>query len=68
MNGIDFILFSKEKVPLTPIIVISGHDDFIYVREALKLGVKDYLLKPISRSDLASILHSLEKSNKDKAR
>ncbi|OCA81698.1 hypothetical protein A8F94_21495 [Bacillus sp. FJAT-27225] len=65
MNGIDFIRCSKEKFPLTPIIVLSGYDDFIYVRDALKLGVKDYLLKPISRSDLANILLSIDHSNKE---
>ena len=30
-----------------PILIISGYDDFAYVRSALKLGVTDYLLKPI---------------------
>lgn len=64
MNGIEFIRLSKEKLPLTPIIVLSGHDDFTYVREALKLGVKDYLLKPVSRSELATILLSIDQSNK----
>lgn len=68
MNGIDFISYFKKRHPLVSVIVISGHDDFIYVREALKLGVKDYLLKPISRSDLASTLQNIDKertSNND---
>ncbi|MBE1554540.1 response regulator transcription factor [Sporosarcina limicola] len=67
MNGIDFISYFKKRHPLVSVIVISGHDDFIYVREALKLGVKDYLLKPISRSDLASILQNInnEYANSD---
>ncbi len=60
MNGIDFITYFKKRHPSISVIVISGHDDFIYVREALKLGVKDYLLKPISRSDLASILQNID--------
>ena len=60
MNGIDFISYFKKRHPLVAVIVISGHDDYIYVREALKLGVKDYLLKPISRSDLASILQNID--------
>ncbi|WP_340741972.1 response regulator transcription factor [Sporosarcina sp. FSL K6-5500] len=68
MNGIDFISYFKKRHPLVSVIVISGHDDFIYVREALKLGVKDYLLKPISRSELASTLQNIDKertSNND---
>ncbi len=65
MNGIDFISFFREKHPLIPVVVISGHDDFVYVRESLKLGVKDYLLKPISRSDLVGVLINIEKNSTD---
>ncbi|PXW90115.1 AraC family two component transcriptional regulator [Pseudogracilibacillus auburnensis] len=59
MTGIDFITLLKEKHTEIPVIVISGYDDFLYVREALRLGVKDYLLKPISRKELASILDAI---------
>lgn len=59
MNGIDFIGLLSEKHPNIPVIVISGYDDYAYVREALKLGVKDYLLKPISPQELASILNNI---------
>lgn len=66
MNGLDFISYLKMRHPLVSVIVISGHDDFIYVREALKLGVKDYLLKPINRRDLASVLSNIKKSDPNK--
>lgn len=64
MTGIEFIRLLKEKNAGMPVIVISGHDEYVYVREALKLGVKDYLLKPISRQELASILDSIFISEK----
>ncbi|WP_407270171.1 response regulator [Radiobacillus sp. PE A8.2] len=64
MNGLDFITVSKEKYPSLPIIIISGYDDFAYAKEALRLGVDDYLLKPIGRSDLASTLERIEKRDK----
>lgn len=65
MNGIEFITLLKEKTPYVPVIVISGYDDYSYVREALKLEVKDYLLKPINRSELASILYKINEGEHD---
>lgn len=59
MDGINFITLLKEKYKEVPVIVVSGYDDFIYVREALRLGVKDYLLKPINRKELTSILETI---------
>ena len=37
-------------------IVITGHDDFEYARRALRLGVTDYLLKPIDDRELEAAL------------
>jgi YesN/AraC family two-component response regulator len=39
------------------IIVISGYDDFHLVKESFKLGVRDYLLKPVHSGDLAEVLN-----------
>jgi two-component system response regulator YesN len=43
-------------MPWVKIIVLSGHDEFSYAKEALTIGVTDYLLKPISSSDLMKTL------------
>lgn len=64
MDGLQFLSFLQDKLPDVPVIVISGYDDFSYVREAFKLGVKDYLLKPIKRSELASVLKKMEQEDK----
>ena len=40
--------------------IVSGYDDFEYAREALKLCVKDYLLKPVEEDVLAGMLGKLE--------
>lgn len=45
MNGVDFIRETKFKFPDIRIIVISGFDDFTYVRDAMKYGADDYILK-----------------------
>lgn len=47
LNGLDFIEKLKAVQPDALIIVITGYDDFKYAQKALRLGVFDYLLKPI---------------------
>ncbi|TYP79870.1 RICIN domain-containing protein [Paenibacillus methanolicus] len=45
MNGIELIQQVKRIAPDTEIVVLSSYDDFPFVRNALKLGAADYLLK-----------------------
>lgn len=53
-DGLDMI---KETLDYDYIaIIISGYDYFSYARRALKYGVTDYLLKPISLDDLNEAL------------
>lgn len=47
LNGLDFIEKLKTVQPDALILVITGYDDFKYAQKALRLGVFDYLLKPI---------------------
>lgn len=52
LNGIDLIRKLKENAQDCLIIIITGFDEFAYMQEAIKLQVFDYLLKPVSKSDL----------------
>ncbi|GHU06518.1 DNA-binding response regulator [Spirochaetia bacterium] len=52
MNGLELIRLCKETNPLLSILVISAYDKFDYVREALRCGVENYLLKPIDPDEL----------------
>ena len=45
MNGIELIRQIKEQYPFLYIIVLSCHDDFGYVKEAMRLGANEYILK-----------------------
>ncbi|MDQ1914788.1 response regulator [Paenibacillus sp. GD4] len=45
MNGIELIERVKSEYPETHIVVLSSHNDYEYVRKAMKLGVDDYILK-----------------------
>ena len=55
MNGLEFITKIDKK--FTPkIVIISGNNDYNFVRESFKLSVVDYLLKPIEFGELESIM------------
>lgn len=47
MNGLEFIEQLRSVLFDPVILVVSGYDDFDYAQKALRLGVYDYLLKPI---------------------
>lgn len=49
-----------SKAGLHPItVILSGHDEFKYARQALRYGAKEYLLKPVRAADILSCLLSL---------
>lgn len=56
MDGITFIEYIRTIYPDLKIIVISAYQDFEYARKCIELGVSRYLLKPISRKELAEAL------------
>lgn len=45
MDGIELIRMLKAKVRMPYTVILTAYDDFVYVREALKLGAKEFLLK-----------------------
>lgn len=71
MDGLALSRIVREEFPGIKIIIISGYDDFEYAREAISVGVDQYLLKPITRTNLRKVLQELkdkieqEKDQKD---
>lgn len=59
MNGLDFAALAKEIKPDVKIAVITGYDYFDYAVKALKTGIDDYILKPVSRKDIFELLQKL---------
>jgi len=55
MDGLELCRKVSASMPWTSIIIISGYDDFAYAKEAIYLGVKDYLLKPVSAQELRRV-------------
>ncbi|MEH7347960.1 response regulator transcription factor [Gottfriedia acidiceleris] len=62
MNGLELLKNLKDKRHKFVSIIISGHPDFEYAQEAIRLGVVNYLLKPVSKQKLIeAIEQALEK-------
>jgi two-component system, response regulator YesN len=47
MDGLELIRRAKEISPLTQFAILSGYDDFLYTKEAIRLKVTDYIKKPV---------------------
>jgi two-component system, response regulator YesN len=56
MDGLQMIEKAKIQNMDTEFIIISGHDEFDYARQAMKLGVKEYLLKPVESDEINRFL------------
>lgn len=60
MDGLELIRQIKDLYPNMHIIILSGYNDFEYAQQAIKLGVKDYLLKPLKIDYLKELLESVK--------
>lgn len=56
MDGLELCQFIYEYNLNLKIIIISGYDEFSFVKKAIKYGVQDYILKPIVIYDLKKAL------------
>jgi two-component system response regulator YesN len=59
MDGLQLSRLVRERLPATKIVILSGHDEFGYAQEAIKLGVAEYLLKPIGVREMRNLLARL---------
>ena len=60
MNGLKVIQLSRIKHPGTAFVIVSGYDDFAYCREALRLQITDYILKPVNYEEFGSCIDNLK--------
>lgn len=59
MNGLELSAIVRKRFPDTKIVLLSGHDEFEYARQALRLGVEDYCLKPLGSADILKLLREV---------
>ena len=60
MNGLKVIKMRRIKHPDTAFIIVSGYDDFSYCREALRLKITDYILKPVNYEEFGTCIDNLK--------
>jgi two-component system response regulator YesN len=74
MDGLQLCKIVRERMPDVKVVILSGHDEFEYAQKAINLGVKEYLLKPVTVKDLHEVLQRLaqqlnqEKTEQEKLR
>ena len=60
MNGISLIREMRRSYPYIKIVVLSSYDDFCFVKDAMKLGAIDYILKhEMKKEEFCSFLKQL---------
>lgn len=59
MDGLELCRRLRLTLPGARLVVFSGFDDFEYARQAMSLGVSEYILKPINAPELIQVLEKL---------
>ena len=62
MDALELCKLVKKELPNIKILILSGYDEFDYAKEAIRLGVTEYLLKPISSGKLLEALNGVSES------
>lgn len=67
VDGLELTRYISEHHPFTKVIILTGYDDFSYAQQAIKLRVKDFILKPITARELHKVLEKVTaEMNEDK--
>lgn len=65
MDGLTLSKLVKKEIPNIKIVILSGYDDFNYAKQAISIGVEDYLLKPITKNALLERLEEIRNHCED---
>lgn len=60
MDGLSLSRIVAKEFPNMKIIILSGYDDFEYARQAIQIGVEQYILKPVTRETLKKVLSEVK--------
>ena len=56
LDGIAFIERAKKIWPDVKYVIVSNYDNFDYLRQAMKVGAYDYILKPVTKDEINQVL------------
>jgi two-component system response regulator HydG len=59
MNGIEFINHLRQEAPQIPVAVVTGYPDMEMRDDLIKKGVKEYLVKPVTKNKLLALVSKL---------
>ena len=62
MDGLELAKRIREKYDFIVCVILSGHNDFAYAKEAIQHQVMEYLLKPVNDDELSEVLRKIEKN------
>ncbi|EHO22084.1 hypothetical protein HMPREF9466_00173 [Fusobacterium necrophorum subsp. funduliforme 1_1_36S] len=68
LDGLSVAKKIKSLVPETKIAMITGYNYFDYAQKAIRIGVEDYILKPVSKQEISEIITKLVHSHQEKRR
>ena len=72
MDGLELCRVVRRQMPWIGIVILSGYDEFEYARQGIQLGVREYLLKPITAQELGQVLDrvrdAMESERQDRER
>lgn len=61
VSGLQAAAMIREKYPWMKVVLLSGYKEFEYAREAMRLHVYEYLLKPIDYDNLRSVFEKIKR-------
>lgn len=59
ISGLDLIESLKTLQPSAKAIVLSGFNEFEYIKRGLQLGIENYLLKPVNKNELLQTINAI---------
>ena len=61
MDGIELTDHIRKEYPATKILIFTGFDEFEYAKEAVRMSVEEYILKPVSSVELTNVFTQIKR-------